>query len=237
MPTLFEDAVELISTGARELGPSFGWEFLYCPSSHLSKRSRLWCIGINPGGTSKKAVPCFERGNAYYEDQPWSRDGEVLRNQVKEFFDHLARALDSSRLSGRGLLSETLTANFCPFNSDTWRTFPKGERRKAVKLSRELWSRILRRLSPRVIICMGGIPFHEFRRLYRKMDYEFSRESTFDTEWGDVNFRLVDCRRNGRLTTIAYLPHFSQIKLMRRDKSLPHVKRFCLAIANSLRRA
>src|SRR5882762_3062259 len=117
MPTLFEDAVELIRTAARELGPSFGWEFLYCPSSRLSKRSRLWFIGINPGGTLKRAVPCFERGNAYYVDQPWSRDGEVLRNQVKNFFDHLACALDS-RLSGKRLLNETLTANFCPFNSD-----------------------------------------------------------------------------------------------------------------------
>src|SRR5437868_9182688 len=33
IPALFEDAVELIRTGAGELGPSIGWEFLYCPSS------------------------------------------------------------------------------------------------------------------------------------------------------------------------------------------------------------
>jgi hypothetical protein len=123
MPTLFEGAIELIRTGARELGPSFGWEFLYCPSSCLSKRSRLWFIGINPGGTSRKAVACFEGGNAYYVDQPWSRDGEVLRDQVKKFFDGLACALDHRRLNGKQLLNETLTANFCPFNSDTWRTF------------------------------------------------------------------------------------------------------------------
>jgi hypothetical protein len=141
-------------------------------------------------------VPCFERGNAYYVDQPWSRDGEILRNQVKKFFDRLAYALDKGPLSGKRLLNETLTANFCPFNSDTWRTFPKAERRRAISLSRELWGRILRRLSPRVIICMGGIPYREFRRLFRKMSYEFSSESIFSSGWGAVNFRLVDCRES-----------------------------------------
>jgi len=68
------------------------------------------------------------------------------------------------------------------------------------------------------------------------MDYEFTKESTIGSGWGDVNFRLVDCRKKGRLATIVYLPHSSQIKLMRHDKSLPQVKQLCLTIAKSLHR-
>jgi hypothetical protein len=238
VPTLFEDSLELIRTCARELGPSFGWEFLYCPSSLLSKRSRLWFIGINPGispkETSVKIKPSFEDGNAYYVDRPWSPDGERLRNQVKQFFDELAGALQTKRLSGEALLNETLTANFCPFSSPTWRTLP--ERRKALHLSRELWRRILRQLSPRVIVCMGGIPYREFRRLYREMGYDIGKTESYCTGWGAVNFHLVECRQTGGSTMIVYLPHFSQIKLMLRENSLPHVKRLCLAIAESLRR-
>ena len=153
MPTLFEDAVKLIRTGACELG--LGWEFLYCPPSLLSSSSRLWFIGINPGGTREDAVESFEDGNAYYVDKPWSADGEVLRKQVKSFFDLLACALDNGK-SGEKVLNEALTSNFCPFNSDTWRTFPKAERRKAVNLSRELWGGILRQLSPREIQALLG---------------------------------------------------------------------------------
>jgi len=151
MPTLFEAAVESIRQSTRALGPSvgptFGWEFLYCPPSLLSERSRLWFIGINPGGpggTSKAARECFEDGNAYYVDQKWSPDGEVLRDQVREFFKLLAGALDRRKLTGEGLLNETLTSNFCPITSDTWRAV--AERRKALDLSRKLWSDILKQL-------------------------------------------------------------------------------------------
>jgi hypothetical protein len=203
MPSLFETSVESIRQGTRTLGPSvgptFGWEFLYCPSSLLSERSRLWFIGINPGGpggTSKAAKECFEDGNAYYVDRKWSPDGEVLRDQVKEFFKLLAGAVDSGRLTGEGLLNETLTSNFCPITSDTWRTVT--ERRKALDLSRKLWSGILKQLSPRVIIGMGGLPYREFCRLYRQMGYALLNEWTIDTGWGVVDFRLGTTARTGR---------------------------------------
>jgi len=68
------------------------------------------------------------------------------------------------------------------------------------------------------------------------MGYALSNERTIGTRWGDVDFRLVNCRKNGTLTTmIVYLPHFSQIKLMRREKCRPQVIRICRAIAEALR--
>lgn len=170
-------------------------------------------------------------------DEPWSRDGELLRSQVKEFFDALASALKGSRLSGEGLLNNTLTANFCPFASDTWRTFPKGARQRAVDLSRDLWRPLLRHIHPKVVICMGRLPLREFIRLFRKMNYQIEERTPIRADWGNVQFRMVDCAKNGRVTTIAYLPHFSQIKLMRHSESRPAVERFCLAIAESLQQA
>ena len=51
-------------------------------------------------------MPCCEGGNSYYVDGTWSRDGERLRQQVTEFFDHLAAALERSQLTGEGLMNE-----------------------------------------------------------------------------------------------------------------------------------
>jgi hypothetical protein len=232
---LFDDAVRRIRAMADQLGPSFGWKFLYCPSSLLSKRSRFWLIGINPGGTSRTGVPEIPAGNAYNLES-WSPDGEVLRTQIVELFDCLAGTLNQKGANGTELLNRTLTSNFCPFHSDTWKSFRRDERRKALLFARDLWGDILQRLAPRVIFCMGRLPFREFLWLFKNMGCQSSQQAPINTGWGKVNFRIVTATGQGRLTTLVYLPHLSQIKLVRREASRRQVIRLCRTISESVGR-
>jgi len=235
-PRLFQLAVKRIRSFHRELGPAFGWRFLYCPARLLSPKTRLMLVGINPGGQSRKGRPSQERGNAYNVER-WSRDGEVLRRQVVQFFCLIAQALKRKNLSGSRLLDETLTANFYPFHSHTWHRFPRASRRRVIEFSRLLWSEILPYLNPRVMVCMGKAPFREFQRLFERQGYILKLRESVPTGWGGATFRIVEAYADGRTTSLVYLPHLSQFKLLHHRRSDRALRRICDAIALRLRAA
>lgn len=117
----------LIREAYSGLGYSLGWEFLYTPAATLRCPNGFMLVGINPGGDAFGVAESVEEGNAYLI-QEWSPDGARLQQQVRSFFSLLSDRFLGHTAQGDALLGQTLTTNFCPFRSPTWRELPRRRR-------------------------------------------------------------------------------------------------------------
>lgn len=213
----------LIRDAYSTLGYTLGWEFLYTPAITLGCPNGFLLLGINPGGDSFGITESVEEGNAYLVQQ-WSPDGTRLQNQVKAFFDVLAGTFVGGPGQGTALLNETLTTNFCPFRSPTWRQLPRQA--EAIVFSSNLWNQLLSEITPRVILCMGATPYPFLQDALRRQATVSVPERCFPTGWGRFQFALQVFVRGHQPIVLARLLHFSQYKLMSRAVCVPHVQAF-----------
>jgi hypothetical protein len=223
----FAHYTALIRDAYSRLGYSLGWEFLYTPAATLRCPNGFILVGINPGGDVFGIAESVEEGNAYLI-QEWSPDGARLQQQVRSFFSLLSDRFLGHATQGDALLGQTLTTNFCPFRSPTWRELSR--RPEAISFSQGLWTDLLSDITPRVVLCMGALPCRYLQDILRRQAETIDGERRFPTGWGKYDFALRVYSIEGRPVVLARLLHFSQYKLMSRETCRPHVRAFVDAI-------
>jgi hypothetical protein len=227
LPKRSSEKLSRYTTQIREayssLGYTLGWRFLYTPARTLACPNGFMLVGINPGGAEFGITVSVEKGNAYLVEK-WSPDGTRLQNQVKKFFELLAGEFLGCDRLGEGLLSKTLTTNFCPFRSPTWRQLPR--RAEAIVFSKKLWNQLLSEVTPRVILCMGARPYSFLRKSLGRLATVSQCERCFPSGWGQYQFALEVFARGNQPIVLTRLLHLSQYKLMSRKECTPLAKEF-----------
>jgi hypothetical protein len=220
---LLAECIRMIESEYARRSYGLGWKFLYTPAATLTCPTGLMLAAINPGGQRFSTGSTVETGNAYLVEH-WPADGANLQAQVRLFFAQLAVSAVGNGMTGEALLNRTLTSNFCPFRSPTWAALP--HKAEAIAFSTRLWAMVLSSIHPRVILCMGAAPFRYFHKVLLSLGAEVVAKEALASGWGSMKFRILRFARGERKTTLAYLPHLSQYKLMSRKECRMHVVRF-----------
>lgn len=225
---IFHDSVALIKQGYDDLHLTLGWRFLYSPAATIKHGNGLVFLGVNPGGDKYAVRETQEEGNSYLVEK-WGRGGTLLQGQVRGLFDAFAAAGLGSAGSGEELLTATLTSNFCPYRSPTWKALPQKEGAKRV--SRELWKTVFGAVRPRLVLCMGKIPFQQVSTILRDAGDQDFAEQRLPTGWGGTEFIVRTLRVWGGTRTVAFVPHLSRFKIMSKHSCHEHIALFaeCLA--------
>lgn len=206
-PTEIADLRTSISRAYERSPNDLGWRFLYSPASVL-KGSRVALVGLNPGGhvnETDHAVFSSERGSAYriesWHGRPPGKAG--LQVQVLSVFARLGVEPDS-----------VLAGNLIPFRSPSWSALRDKE--QALEFGKSLWTLILNRLQPELIISLGGPVRDAMVDMLNIHD-----QQDIPINWGTQR-ALVAATPYGRLVSV---PHLSQYKFVNRAESAEAVKR------------
>ncbi|MBO9471972.1 hypothetical protein J7413_00330 [Shimia sp. R10_1] len=181
---------------------SWGWRLLASPENTLSG-AQVAFIGLNPGGTvvhSEHSIYAMPSGHSAYVDESWA--GHIagqspLQRQVRALFSRLDVAPHA-----------VLAGNLVPFRSPDWKSLqdPKG----SLAFGKDLWSRILSRAKPPIVITMGGDTTKAIVELLGVSDL-----ARYPVGWGNVT------AQRGAFDggTLIGLPHLSRFGIMTRTKS------------------
>lgn len=213
--SVFEQAIERVEAAYSEYGFKLGWRFLYSPANTLSASTRLMFVGLNPGvgGASDQGIASVETGSAYRVESNWSSDGKRLQKEVVQLFEAISAKLKVDR---NHLMDGTLTANFCPFKSETFSKLPN--RREAIKFSHKLWRDVFFNLRPTVIICMGRRPFNHFHRILIEQGFQVKTADRKPTGWGSVTYMIEELVLDCRELMMVQIPHLSRFKIVSSKK-------------------
>lgn len=232
--SIFDKMIELIENKHSELGYKFGWRFLYSPKSTFSANAKLMFIGLNPGGSNYQAIPSVEEGNAYRVERNWSSDGVKLQQEVNSLFLEIARKLKNPSVDKNSLMDSTLTSNFCPFKSETWKELPNQD--AAVNFSLNLWSSIFDELSinPSVIICMGKEPHKYFQMILVHLKYAVTSNQHKPTGWGNITYTVTELTSDSKKILMVRIPHLSRFKIISSRKCTKQASELTSVIAERL---
>ncbi|WP_022696053.1 hypothetical protein [Ponticaulis koreensis] len=184
-------------------GHSLGWRF-FTSTLASSKSPNIALITLNPGGSQDDLINpsfCRESGSAYF-DESWEGKPvgqSALQIQVQRLFKALAADP-----------RDVLSGHLVPFRSPSWEQL-KGQREQ-LAFGLELWTEVLERTSPALVICIGGEVFRSVKAIYG-----FGHESCTPAGWGEVKIRFAE-RAAARLVG---LPHLSRFQIIGRERSEP----------------
>lgn len=192
-----EDEIE---TAYKLSSNNLGWRLLYSPESVLVGAD-VALIGLNPGGTEappRHAEFAMAPGRSAYRDEDWGKPAgqHRLQVQVLSLFDRLGVKPE-----------EVLAGNLVPFRSPRWDAL--ADLPAAKELGIDIWTRILERVQPSMIVVMGGEVW-SFTRGIRE-----GSEEKVSLAWGNVSGRTA-ATRWGRVVA---LPHLSTHSVITRQKS------------------
>ncbi|MFL4470018.1 uracil-DNA glycosylase family protein [Tateyamaria armeniaca] len=183
-----------------------GWRFLYSPACVLSG-AKVAFVGLNPGGSEAPddhAEFAMANGSAY-RGESWTNQPEGrsrLQLQVLRLFEQL-----------RVQPEDVLAGNLVPFRSPTWSEL--RDKRFSMQFGRELWSDVLERTSPSLIVCMGRQATTELSGVVRA-----ENEVSMPVGWGNVKASRADYPSG----TIVGLPHLSRFSIFGRRESESAIK-------------
>ena len=212
----FEDAVQSIRRAYHRIGHKQGWRFLYGPKRTFSRNTRIFLIGLNPGGRHyQRGLASVEAGNAYrgVELWHWGERQNALQSQVCLFAEELARRLHCNRDE---LMDEMLVSNFCPFRSPRIEEMKPKLRAQSFAYSRRLWSNIFDVVLPLAIVCIGFAPHDEFCRILEDKGFRADTRR-YSAGWGVVSYKLTQLTSNDRRILLVGLPHLSTFKIFGRE--------------------
>lgn len=220
---MFNSAIEEIRAMYSVLDTGLGWQFLYTPTSTLSCPNGVMFVGTNPGGSELAENCSSKKGNAYLVES-WPDNGAALQEQFVELFKLLHRMRIIPGDSAEKAINQTLTTNFCPLRSPTWKLLPR--RNKAIQLSRKFWQRLLPQIKPHLLLCMGRVPYDELNRVLSNIAQRSESEQKWDTGWGKTAFRAHKHFLSNYNSTVVYIPHLSRFKIMSREKYVTNTTKF-----------
>lgn len=175
------------------------WRLLYSPSRVLAG-ARVAFIGLNPGGRfvdpAHGKFSC-EAGSAYRRQvENWGASS-ALQDQVMALFERL------------GVVPEdVLAGNLVPFRSPSEKSLSGTP--DAISFGRQLWDEILGRVSPSVVVTMGGTANREVSSML-----QVPRAKACPIGWGNY----TASRGTFAGGTWIGLPHLSRFTIMNRPAS------------------
>lgn len=214
----FIECVEFIDKQYAELNYKLGWRFLYTPKKSFSKKTKLFFIGLNPAGkVYQSPCPSVENGNAYRVEN-WNDYGmgnSILQIEVQKFFKLLAQN-NNPKESWIKLMDKTLTSNYCPFRSPSWAKLKN--KTKVIKVSNELWSKIIEHITPAVIVSMDWISFKNISCLLSEKGFKSTKSIKTLTGWGKTTYSEVHFSASSKKILLIRLPHLSRFKIFTSSK-------------------
>ncbi len=201
LETFSSDLKARIEIAYRSSSSNLGWRFLYSPAKVLDG-ARVAFIGLNPGGRSDSDEHprfCTYSGSAY-QNESWSghpQGQSPLQQQVLLLFSLL-----------RVRAEHVLAGNLVPFRSPNWRSLPGHS--TALRFGIDLWSDVLERASPSIIVTMGAIPNRAVCEILKPTRMEQAALS-----WGKAS---VYYGRAGSRHFVG-LPHLSRFRVFGRQES------------------
>jgi hypothetical protein len=174
-------------------GDSLGWRLLYSPEACLDG-ARVALVGINPGGDRippDHAVFAMPRGSAY--------EIEVWRSRVQGRVRTLLALLKERA-------EDVLAGNLVPFRSPTWAAL--HDRKGALRFGTSIWTPILERARPQLIIAMG----REVRKAIKPIVGAYDTRSVALNDGGTVRGERGPCR----FGVFVGIPHLSRFAAMGR---------------------
>ena len=177
-----------------------GWRLLYSPVNVVDS-SDIAFIGLNPGGASATGHSelAMKAGSAY-DRETW---GEAppghsrLQRQVLALF------------GGLGVEpAKVLAGNLVPFRSPSWADL--ADRKRAVEFGASIWTEILGRAKPTLVITMGALVLRTVGKILGMTTVE-----RHQLGWGRVtgSYALTSASR------LVGLPHLSRYGVITRTAS------------------
>lgn len=197
----WEDAIEREYQARLRLYPdqALEWRLLYSPRRVLAG-ARVAFIGLNPGGRfvdpAHGKFSC-EAGSAYRKEvENWGPSSK-LQDQVMALFQRLGVAPE-----------DVLAGNLVPFRSPSEKSLAGAY--DALAFGIDLWNEILGKVSPEVVVTMGGTANHEISTLLGVREVK-----VYETGWGSQ----TASRGTFIGGTWIGLPHLSRFTIMKRNAS------------------
>jgi hypothetical protein len=210
--TLFEDSVREIDAAYKRLGHTLGWRFLSVSKRVLDSPVKVALITLNPAGDS---IPpdhpweSCEAGVSYLVER-WggAPPGESkLQIQVREMFKMLGQLIRFDDSHER-LMAQSLISHLVPFRSPRFAELPRQE--ESLDVGRRIWARLLPRVAPRLVICLGRKAQSELRALIpHVLTTQRQNMRTLATGWGDYTVDIEKFAGANGTTRLLYLPHLS----------------------------
>ncbi|MFC3703350.1 uracil-DNA glycosylase family protein [Devosia honganensis] len=196
----FEDIRRRIEIEYVAGGYGLGWRLLASPISCLNE-CRVAFIGLNPGGNEDTghARLAMDVGSAYVEERwaGYAPGQSPLQRQVQRLFRNLEVEPP-----------HVLAGNLVPFRSPDWAALPNKTR--ALAFGNTIWTELLRRAEPELIVTMGGTVFESLAA-----QLGLTRMKRVASGWGQVAIRYGEA--DGR--KMVGLPHLSRFALLGRPES------------------
>lgn len=183
-------------------GNHLGWRLLASPVSVL-QGADIAFIGLNPGGSNRPADHpefCTAGGSAYVTEiwtEKKSPGESRLQLQVRSLFSKLDVEPE-----------KVLAGNLVPFRSPSWEKL--NNRTRSLDFGIGIWSDILKRAKPSLVICMGGETFHALSRILDSRDLQ-----KISINWGSIVAKHA--RFDGG--ALVGLPHLSRFGIITRSQS------------------
>ncbi len=180
-----------------------GWRLLYSPT-HVLDHADVAFIGLNPGGNGVDSAHgefAMESGSAYCLERWGGKDpgGSILQQQVQAVCARLKVEPE-----------HVLAGNLVPFRSSNWASLT--DKRGALAFGQSIWTRILERAEPRIVVTMGRDAAKQVSRMLNVRNIE-----RHTLAWGSIS------GLRGRYPGGAFvgLPHLSRYTVMTRAASQP----------------
>lgn len=223
---LFDACIEDIDAAYKRLGHTLGWRFLSVSRAVLDNPVKIALVTINPAGN---AIPSdhpwqsCENGSSYIVEK-WGNSTpgrSTLQVQVQEMFRLLRDTIGFSG-SHEELLAQSLISHFVPFRSPRFDDLPR--KAESVEVGRKLWSNILPRSLPRLVICLGRDVQKELRWLIpQSLSATHIGCRSHLTGWGNYTADVDSYMTPHGSVRLLFLPHLSTWTLFTSGKSLPHM--------------
>jgi hypothetical protein len=228
---LFENSCQEIEREYLRLGHRIGWRFITGPKSTFSRDTRILFLSLNPGGDCDPPDhphESSEEGSSYLIES-WKgrpRGKESLQVQFQCMASKLQQGYnDKSRLEDF-INTKILTAHFIPFRSPRFDSL--HNKAESIGFGRTIWSKILKHLSPNIIITLNPETFKHISQILVDNGCVLAEHKYFQTGWGVGTSRPIGCEvrkynQHTNIISVIRLPHLSTFKLFSKKQCSPYL--------------
>jgi hypothetical protein len=228
---LFDNSCAAIEREYQRLEHCKGWRFITGPKATLARNTRILFISLNPGGDydpPDHPHESSENGSSYliesWKGKPKGKESlqvqfQRMASKLQQIYRHQGSVEDF-------IDTQILTAHFIPFRSSRFNTLHRSA--ESIIFGRTLWDRILKHLSPDLIITLNPETFQHISEILENNGCILEEHKSFQTGWGTGTSRPIGCevskyKRMANIVSILRLPHLSTFKLFSKPECKPYL--------------
>jgi hypothetical protein len=230
---LFEWACNEIKIKYAELDHNIGYRFLLSPKHTLSPNTKILFLNLNPGGDcipTGHSAESSEQGAAHLIEQ-WGDNlpgKNPLQIQVQKMFAELHKITNIAN-SPNQLLNNSLSAYFIPFRSPRYQDL--CNKKESLKFAEHLWTNILKKINPEIIICMDRESFKRINVVISNIYGVQPKKFTTPIGWGNYTSDVNKYISSNHQCNCVRLNHLSTFKIFSRDQCKPYIDKIMSKIS------